>query len=48
MPVCVWADDSTIAMVLFTGQMSQTVPHPDFAALDQRLLALRAVAEVKK
>ncbi|MER5404325.1 hypothetical protein [Streptomyces sp. NPDC002769] len=48
MPVCIWADNSTLAMVLFTGQMSRTVPHPDFAALDQRLLALRAVAEVKK
>ncbi|MFG2473939.1 hypothetical protein [Streptomyces fagopyri] len=48
MPVCIWADHSTIAMVLFTGQMSRTVPQPDFAALDQRLLALRAAAEVKK
>ncbi|MEU6774690.1 hypothetical protein [Streptomyces sp. NPDC046759] len=46
-PVCIWADNSTIAILLFTGQMSRTVAHPDFPALDQRLLALRAVAEVK-
>ncbi|MFF4960602.1 hypothetical protein [Streptomyces sp. NPDC001222] len=48
MPVCIWADNSTIAILLFTGQMNQTVTNPDFPALDQRLLALRAVAEVKK
>ena len=48
LPVCIWADNSTLAMVIFTGQMSRTAIHPDFAALDQRLLALRAVAEVKK
>ncbi|MFG3584427.1 hypothetical protein [Streptomyces sp. NPDC047990] len=48
MPVCIWADNSTLAIVLFTGRMSPTVAHPDFAALDRRLLALRAVAEVKK
>ncbi|MFJ8004490.1 hypothetical protein [Streptomyces fagopyri] len=48
MPVCIWADHSTIAIVLFTGRTSRTVPHPDFAALDQRLLALRAASEVKK
>ncbi|MBF9066928.1 hypothetical protein [Streptacidiphilus fuscans] len=48
MPVCAWADNSTVAMVMFVGQASRTDTPPDFTALSQRVLALRSVAEVKK
>ncbi|MEY9936830.1 hypothetical protein [Streptacidiphilus sp. MAP5-3] len=48
MPVCAWADNSTVAMVLFTGQSSRTDTPPDFTALSQRALALRSLTEVKK